>query len=87
MENGQLDFDKAKDVIRGYREIGELEESERSAIRFFTIYAGAAISAWHYLNSNIRRPDEAKKDKHKLASNRTEQIFQIPQPEFNTILG
>jgi hypothetical protein len=86
MENGQLVFDKARDVIRGYREIGKLEESERSAIWFFTIYAGAAISAWHYINNNIRGPDEAKKDKHKQASKRTDQIFQIPQPEIYTVL-
>jgi len=86
MENNQLDINKARDMIRGYREIGKLEESESSAIQFFVIYAGAAISAWHYINNNIRRPDEAKKDKHKQASKPTEQIFQIPQLEFNSIL-
>ncbi len=86
MENGKLDFVQAREVIAGYQEICELEAGERAVIQFSSVYAGAAISAWHYVNHNVRRLDEVKKDKYKLAAQRTEHLYQIPHSVFNTVL-
>jgi len=86
MENGKLDFVQAKEVITGYQEICELEAGERAAIQYSSVYAGAAISAWHYVNHNVRGLDDAKKNKYKLAAQRTEHLFRIPQTKFKTIL-
>ena len=85
MENGKIDFVQAREVITSYQAICELEADEREVIQFFSVYASAAISAWQYVNNNVRRLDEAKKDKYKLAARRTEYIFHIPQARFETI--
>jgi homoserine kinase type II len=86
MENGKLDFVQARGVITGYQEICELQADERAVIQYSSVYAGAAISAWHYVNHNVRGLDHAKKNKYKLAAQRTEHIFRIPQTKFKTIL-
>jgi len=85
MENDKLNFVQARDVLTGYQEIWELEADEQAVIQYFTVYAGVAISAWQYVNNNVRRLDEAKKDKYKLVAQRTEHIFNIPQTRFKTI--
>jgi homoserine kinase type II len=85
MENGKLDFVQAREVLTGYQAICELEADEVAAIQFFCVYAGAAISVWQYVNNNVRRLDEAKKDKYKLAAQRTEHLFRIPRTKFETI--
>ena len=85
MENGKLDFVQARDVLTGYLAICEVEADELVAIQYFSVYAGAAISAWQYVNNNVRRLDEAKKDKYKLAAQRTEHLFRIPRRRFETI--
>ena len=85
MKNGKLDFVQARDVITGYQAICELDADERAAIQYFSVYASAAISAWQYVNNKVRRLDEAKKDKYKLAAQRTEHILRIPQTRFKTI--
>lgn len=86
MEDGKLDYARAREVLRGYQEISALQTDERVTVQFFTVYAGAAISAWHYLSSFIRRPADSRNDKYKLAAQRTTHIFHIPQSEFNSLL-
>jgi homoserine kinase type II len=86
VQAGELDFDRTREVIRGYQEVSALQADERAAIQFFAVYAGAAISAWHYLNTFIRQPADSREDKYKLAAQRTEHIYHIPQAEFNSIL-
>jgi homoserine kinase type II len=83
MEHGELDFERSREVLKGYQELVPLEPDECIAVQFFAVYAGAAISAWHYLNSFIRRPADSRNDKYKLAAQRTTNIYHIPQSEFN----
>ena len=85
MEDGKLDYERAREVLRGYQEVGALQTDERSAVQFFAVYAGAAISAWHYLNSFILRPADSRNDKYKLAVQRTMNISHIPQSEFYSL--
>ncbi len=86
MEAGKLDYARAREVLRGYQEISALQTDERLAVQFFAVYAGAAISAWHYLNSFMRRPVDSRNDKYKFADQRTTNIFHIDLSEFNSLL-
>jgi len=86
MEDGELDFGLSRGVLKGYQGLIPLDPDERSAVQFFAVYTGAAISAWHYLNSFIRRPADSRNDKYKLAAQRAMNIFHIPQFEFNSLL-
>jgi len=86
MQAGELDLDRAREVLRGYQELNALEPGERAAIQFFAVYAGAAVSAWHYRDNFKRRPADSKNDKYKLAAQRTEHIFHMSRSEFTSIL-
>ena len=86
MEDGKLAYERAREVLRGYQEVSALQTDERVTVQFFAVYAGAAISAWHYLNSFIRRPVDSRNDKYKLAARRTMNIFHIDRSEFNSLL-
>lgn len=86
MQNGVLDLVQARDVIGGYREVVELDAGEQAVLQYSPVYAGAAISAWHYVHTKVHGLDETKKDKYKLAAQRTEHIYRIPSSEFNSVL-
>ena len=85
MQVGELSLSRAREVITGYQEVSTLQQEELAAIQFFAVYAGAAISAWHYLNTFIRQPADTKEGRYKLAAQRTEHIFRLPPEEFNTV--
>lgn len=87
MVRGALDFVRARDVISGYLESGTLLADELAALQFFTVYACAAISSWHYLNNYLRQPADSHLKKYESAAQRTQHIFDIPQEEFNQIFG
>lgn len=86
MQDGKLNLEQSGDVLVGYQEISPLKPEERSKVQFFAVYAGAAISAWHYLNTFIRGPAGSRNEKYKAAAQRTEHIFHTPEETFNKIL-
>jgi len=86
MVNGELDMRHAADVLNSYQMHLTMELSEQAAIQFFAVYAGAAISAWHYLHTYLGKPAELRDDKYKSAAKRTDQIFQLNPVDFNSIL-
>ena len=87
MVNGDLDFTRAADVVNGYQTRMGLEPGEQAAIQFFAIYAGAAISAWHYLHNYLRKPHEDRVSKYKSAALRTDHIFQLNPADFDSLLN
>lgn len=87
MVNGNLDFTRAADVVNGYQRQLTLVSDERDAIQFFAVYAGAAISAWHYLHSYLRKPHENRVSKYKAAADRTEHIFGLNPSDFEALLS
>jgi homoserine kinase type II len=82
IKEGKLDFKRSRELICGYQGLRRLTERERIFIQFFTVYAGTAISAWHYLAYNVYHPEKKKRTKHAHAVRVTEHIFNIPKDEF-----
>lgn len=87
MQDGVLNLEQSRQILKGYQEIILLSPEEIRAVPFLAVYAGAAISAWHYLNTFVQQPSSTKKDKYKIAAQRTEHIFRLPQTAFDAILG
>jgi Ser/Thr protein kinase RdoA (MazF antagonist) len=87
MRDGALNLEQSREVLKGYQEIITLNPEERSKVQFFAVFAGAAISALHYLNTYIRQPDGSKQNEYKFDAQRTEHIFHLPQATFNKILA
>jgi hypothetical protein len=81
-----LEIDRARGVLEGYQSQLKLESEERDAVQFFSVYAGAAISAWHYLHTYVRKPIETRLDKYKLAAARTDHLFKLPTEIFDSLL-
>jgi Ser/Thr protein kinase RdoA (MazF antagonist) len=86
MADGRLDVTRAAEVMGGYQGQLKLESKERDAVQYFSVYAGAAISAWHYLHTYIRKPLENRLDKYKLAADRTDQLYNLPPEVFDSLL-
>lgn len=86
IKDRKLDFKRSRDLINGYIGIRQLSEQEWCSIQFFAVYAGAAISAWHYLAHNVYHPDSKKSTKHALSVQVTEYISNIPKDEFLQML-
>ena len=86
MVDGKLDLERAAGVLGGYQGRLRLEPGEREAIQFFAVYAGAAISAWHYLHTFLKKPLESRLDKYKLAAARTENLFKLKPSVYDSFL-
>ena len=86
MVDGQLDQQRAADVLDGYQSSTRLETEERVSIQYFAVYAGAAISAWHYLHTYLRKPIGKRLDKYRRAATRTDRLFNLAPNVFEGIL-
>jgi len=86
MVEGKLDIERAAGVLGGYQSRLRLESGEREAIQFFAVYAGAAISAWHYLHTFLKKPLETRLDKYELAAARTEHLFKLKPSVYTSFL-
>jgi homoserine kinase type II len=86
MVDSRLDVEHAREVMEGYRSLISLEAQERGAIHFFAVYAGAAISAWHYRHTFLGKPDGERLDKYLAAAGRTDHLFSLKPALFETFL-
>ena len=87
MVDGRLDIDRAADVMDGYQGRLGIESGERESLQFFAIYAGTAISAWHYVHTHVGKPAGSRLDKYKHAAARTDQLFNLAPSLFNLLLN
>jgi homoserine kinase type II len=85
MVDGRLDLERANGVLDGYLSRMRLEAGEKEAVQFFAVYAGAAISAWHYLHTYLGDPGGDKLDKYRLAAARTEHLFRLEPGVFDSL--
>ncbi len=60
-----VNLEKAKHLLSGYQSEEELSGEELSALRAFTIYAGASMTFWRHQNFNYIKPDPAMFDHYK----------------------
>jgi homoserine kinase type II len=86
MVDGRLDLERAIGVLEGYQSRTKLEEGEQAALQFFAVYAGAAISAWHYLHTYLGKPAEKRLDKYRLAAARTDHLSTLSAQVFASLL-
>jgi homoserine kinase type II len=86
MVDGRLNVARAADVLGGYQSRLRLEPEECEAVQFFAVYAGAAISAWHYLHTYLNMPLETRLGKYKLAAARTEYLYNLKPLDFDSLL-
>ena len=87
MVDGRLDIDRAAEVMDGYQGRLSIESGERESLQFFAIYAGTAISAWHYVHTHAGKPPGSRSDKYKYAAARTEQLFNLAPSVFYMLLN
>ena len=86
MDDGILDVERARGGMEGYRSQISLEAREREAIQFFAVYAGTAISAWHYLHTYLGNQSGVRLDKYQLAADRTEHLFRLDPAVFESLI-
>ncbi|MGB7097003.1 MAG: homoserine kinase [Anaerolineales bacterium] len=87
MVNGKLDVTRATDVLYGYQRWSPLDSDEIDAIQFFAIYAGAAISAWHYIHNYLRKHPDTRLEKYKSVAVRTVHLFGLKPSDFVSLLN
>lgn len=56
-ERGKVNLEKMGFLLKGYRQIIELQEAEKKALQAFTVYAAAAMTFWRHRNFNHTNPD------------------------------
>lgn len=67
--NGQIDWEKVRQLIEGYKAIIELTDLEIKHYKFFIIYAATATAFWRFRQFNILVPIEERKDSYKELQN------------------
>ena len=55
-EGKTVNFEKARYILKGYRQEIQLLDIELNALQAFTVYAGAAMTFWRHLNFNYTKP-------------------------------
>lgn len=56
-EGKTVNFEKARYILKGYRQEIQLLDIELNALQAFTVYAGAAMTFWRHLYFNFTKPD------------------------------
>jgi len=56
-EGKTVNFEKARYILKGYRQEIQLLDIELNALQAFTVYAGAAMTFWRHINFNYTKPD------------------------------
>jgi len=56
-EGKTVNLEKARYILKGYRQEIQLLDIELNALQAFTVYAGAAMTFWRHLNYNYTKPD------------------------------
>jgi len=56
-EGKTVNFEKARYILKGYRQEIQLLDIELNALQAFTVYAGTAMTFWRHLYFNFTKPD------------------------------
>jgi len=56
-EGKTVNLEKVKYLLKGYSREIQLLDIEENALQAFTVYAGAAMTFWRFMNFNYTRPD------------------------------
>ena len=84
---GNLDFSKARFLLKGYLEISTLEEIEKEKLPIFTAYAAGATAFWRYRQYRIRKPEKTVWDRHLAMQALADQALARPAGEFMELAG
>ena len=74
--------EKARALVKGYEQIRELEETEKSALQLYVEYAAATVSCWRYWKYHVDAPSVANADKHWQMVRVAEGVQDIPEARF-----
>ena len=75
-------FDKARQLLRGYRKVVPLQPSERESLKVFAVYAATATSFWRFRQYHLRRPETRFYDKHVEMQSLADTISEYPDSCF-----
>ena len=85
MVEGKLDVERAAGVMRGYLSSITLEPEEKDSLQFFSVYAGAAISAWHYRHTFHEQPLHQGGKRYQAAAERTDHLLGLKASVFRSL--
>ena len=77
-----IDLEKTKHLLRGYRQIISLRETEEKALKAFAVYAAAATAFWRYKNFRFTKPDPNYYDKYVTMKELADHIKAFPDDCF-----
>ncbi len=69
-------------LIAGYQTGFLLSDHEKSQLKLFIEYAGAATAFWRFCQYNILYPDQGRKDYYRELSDLADQVHEMSQAEF-----
>ena len=75
-------LEKARALVKGYEQIRELEDGEKSALQLYVEYAAVTVSCWRYWKYNIDAPSVENADKHWQMVRVAEGVQAIPKARF-----
>ena len=75
-------LEKARALVKGYEQIRELEETEKSALQLYVEYAAVTVSCWRYWKYHVDAPSVKNADKHWRMVRVAEGVQDIPEARF-----
>lgn len=86
-EGRTINFEKAARLLHGYQKEIQLSDIEKSALKPFTVYAGATMTFWRHLNFNYTKPDPNLSDHYQGLKVLTDYVLSQPDDCFINLLN
>lgn len=81
-EGSGIAFEKAKQLLLGYRKVITLRSIERETLKTFAVYAATATSFWRFRQYHLRRPEPRLYDQHVEMQSLADTISEYPDSCF-----
>ena len=82
VDDGEINFEKARALVEGYERLRKLEEIEKDALQLFAEYAALTIAYWRFFRHNVYKQVPAKKFDHRNMLNIAMMFKKISSKEF-----
>ena len=83
----QLNFKKAKALLKGYQTVRKLKKKEIKALQIYTEYAGVMWSSWRIWKYHIKEPGHERAGSHRTMMRMAKSVQKMKKKKFFKRLG
>jgi homoserine kinase type II len=85
-EGNEINFEKARALLKGYQKVRPLEPIEKQYLQFFTIYGAVRTSNWRFWKYHIQTPNPERKHLHWVMADIAEKVTKMQEEDFLNLI-